>query len=231
MMWQNGRADTASLPICSSGPSAWQNGPGARSPPLPELLSSLTDTPAGNERPVAMSQSSIQTPIPSHPIVPTSGQARRESGRSPAHRIVPGQDGPMSPRVTVVIAAYNAESYLRETIESVLAQRLQDIEVIVVDDGSTDGTLEILRAFSDHRLTVLRQRNSGVSAARNAGLAAARAPYIFFLDADDMLVPDALYRMVSTLDARPQRVACFGHHLRIAEDGSELSTRADLRWK
>jgi glycosyltransferase involved in cell wall biosynthesis len=137
----------------------------------------------------------------------------------------------MSPRVTVVIAAYNAESYLRETIESVLAQRLQDIEVIVVDDGSTDGTLKILRAFSDERLTVLRQKNSGVSAARNAGLAAARAAYIFFLDADDMLVQDALYRMVSTLDARPQCVACFGHHIRIAEDGSELSTRADLRWK
>jgi glycosyltransferase involved in cell wall biosynthesis len=131
----------------------------------------------------------------------------------------------------VVIPAYNAEAFLRETLESVLAQTLENIEVIVVDDGSTDGTREILDSFVDGRLNVHRQANAGVSAARNVGLAAARAPYIFFLDADDVLLQDALYRMVVTLDERPERVACFGHHIRIAEDGSELSTRADLRWK
>lgn len=140
-------------------------------------------------------------------------------------------DDSTSPKVTIVIAAYNAEKFIRSTLESAVAQSLENIELIVVDDGSTDRTQEILAAFPDRRLIVLRQENSGVSAARNAGLAAARAPYIFFLDADDILLRDALLRMVATLDQMPQRVACFAHHLRIAEDGSELSTRADLRWK
>jgi glycosyltransferase involved in cell wall biosynthesis len=137
----------------------------------------------------------------------------------------------MSPNVTVVIAAYNAEKFLRETLESVFTQSLLDIEVIVVNDGSTDGTQAILDGYSDSRLIVLSQANAGVSAARNAGLAIARAPYIFFLDADDILANDALRRMVETLDQNPKRVACFGHHIRISEDGAELSSRADLRWK
>jgi glycosyltransferase involved in cell wall biosynthesis len=137
----------------------------------------------------------------------------------------------MLPKVAVVIAAYNTEAYIRETLESVFTQSLENIEVIVVDDGSTDGTQKILGSFSDRRLTVLCQQNGGVSAARNAGLAAARAPYVFFLDADDILTHDALLRMSSTLDRMPERVACFGHHLKIAEDGSELSRRSHLRWK
>jgi glycosyltransferase involved in cell wall biosynthesis len=136
-----------------------------------------------------------------------------------------------SPKVTVVIAAYNAERFVRETVDSVLAQTLNDIEIIVVDDGSTDGLLTVLGTFRDRRLRVLRQKNSGVSAARNAGLAAARAPYIFFLDADDILLRDALERMVSILDDNPRRVACFAHHIRMTEDGVELSNRADLAWK
>ncbi len=136
-----------------------------------------------------------------------------------------------SPTVTVVIAAYNAEKFIRPTIESVLAQCLKNVELIVVDDGSTDGTFGILTAFPDRRLTVIRQENRGVSAARNTGLAAARAPYIFFLDADDILLRDSLRRMVLALDESPRHVACFAQHLRITEDGAEISTRSDLRWK
>ncbi len=143
----------------------------------------------------------------------------------------PPVDTSTTPRVTVVIAAYNAETFLSETLESVLAQSLTEIEVIVVDDGSTDRTPEILDAYTENRLRVLRQTNSGVSAARNAGLAAARAPYVFFLDADDVLLPDALSRMVAVLDESPQRVACFAHHIRIRQDGAELSERADLAWR
>jgi glycosyltransferase involved in cell wall biosynthesis len=137
----------------------------------------------------------------------------------------------MPARVTVVIAAYNAETFLRETLDSVLRQSLTDIEMIVIDDGSTDRTAEILTTYCDSRLSVLRQTNSGVSAARNAGLAAATAPYVFFLDADDILLPDALFRMVTVLDGNPQHVACFAHHIRIRQDGVELSERADLAWK
>jgi len=137
----------------------------------------------------------------------------------------------MNPKVAVVIAAYNAKAFIEETLQSVFAQTLADIEIIVVDDGSTDGTGDIFRRYSDRRLTVIRQQNSGVSAARNAGLAAVRAPYVFFLDADDMLAPNALSRMADTLDHNPDRVACFGHHIKIAENGSDLSTRSYIRWK
>jgi glycosyltransferase involved in cell wall biosynthesis len=136
-----------------------------------------------------------------------------------------------TPCVTVVIAAYNAEKFIQETLDSVFGQSLENIELIVVDDGSTDATPKILAAISDRRLVVLRQKNAGVSAARNAGLAAARAPYIFFLDADDILMPDALRALVTTLGRMPERVACFAHHVRIAEDGAPLSGDADLRWK
>jgi len=136
-----------------------------------------------------------------------------------------------SPRVTVVIAAYNAGAFIDETLQSVFVQSLKNFELIVVDDGSIDRTPEILNSYSDPRLIVRRQANSGVSAARNAGLALARAPYVFFLDADDILEPTALAKMVDVLERMPDRVACFGHHIKIAEDGSELSNRGDLCWK
>lgn len=137
----------------------------------------------------------------------------------------------MSPKVTVVIAAYNTGDFVGEAIESVLAQTLRDIELIVVDDGSTDHTPAVLRSFADNRMTIIRQANAGVSAARNAGLGAARAPYIFFLDGDDVLRRDALAKMADTLDRMPDRVACFAHHMKIAEDGAPLGTYADLRRK
>jgi glycosyltransferase involved in cell wall biosynthesis len=141
------------------------------------------------------------------------------------------RDRSTSPKVAVVIAAYNAERFIRETLESVFTQTLQDFEIIVVDDGSTDGTQDVLSSIDDPRLTVIRQKNQGVSAARNAGLAVAQAPYIFFLDADDLLTSHALSRMVSTLDDNPDRVASFGHHIKIAEDGSDLSMGSYIRWK
>ena len=118
-----------------------------------------------------------------------------------------------APKVTVVIAAYNAERFIRQTLDSVFAQTLRDVELIVVDDGSTDGTPAILRTIDDRRLSVLRQANGGVSAARNAGLALARAPYIFFLDADDVLLPDALQRMIADTGQQSgsRRVLCPPH--------------------
>jgi glycosyltransferase involved in cell wall biosynthesis len=140
-------------------------------------------------------------------------------------------DSPMTPKVTVVIAAYNAERFVRKTLDSVFAQSLENIEVVVVDDGSTDSTPAIIRSYLDPRLVVLRQKNGGVSIARNAGLKIARAPYIFFLDADDVLLPDALEKMAEMLDGKPDHVACYAHHMRIAEDDTVLSTTEDLRWK
>lgn len=95
------------------------------------------------------------------------------------------------PNVSVIIPAYNAEAFIADTIQSVLAQTYQDFEIIVVDDGSTDGTLAALDAFNG-RVRVHSQRNSGVATARNAGAGLATGTFIAFLDADDLWLPHKL---------------------------------------
>jgi glycosyltransferase involved in cell wall biosynthesis len=135
------------------------------------------------------------------------------------------------PKIAVIIPAYNAEKFIAAALTSVQAQSLANFEIIVVDDGSTDRTAAIVASFSDRRITLIHQHNGGVSKARNTGLAATRAPYVFFLDSDDMLAPEALRRMVDALDQAPDRVACVGNHIKISEDGTELSKRSHLRLK
>ena len=95
------------------------------------------------------------------------------------------------PLVSVIIPTYNRGWVLREAIDSVLAQYFKDFELIVVDDGSTDNTGEILYSY-DQDLIVLRQSNRGVSAARNRGIALARGRLIAFLDSDDLWLPRKL---------------------------------------
>lgn len=97
--------------------------------------------------------------------------------------------------VTVVIPNYNYAHYLREAIDSVLAQTYEDIEIIVVDDGSSDDSREVLASFGD-RLSTIYQRNQGVSAARNNGAEAGRGEFIAFLDADDIWLPEKVEKQV-----------------------------------
>ena len=104
------------------------------------------------------------------------------------------------PKVSVIIPAYNAADFIRETIESVLAQTYRDLEVIVVNDGSTDGTMARLREFGD-RIRVHEQLNGGVARARNAGVNLARGTWIAFLDADDLWMPQKLERQLAHSDA------------------------------
>lgn len=96
-----------------------------------------------------------------------------------------------TPRFSVIIPAYNAEAFLARAIESVLAQTWPAHEILVVDDGSTDATAEVVAKFGD-RVRYLRQDNAGVSAARNAGAQAASGDWLAFLDADDWYYPDRL---------------------------------------
>jgi len=104
----------------------------------------------------------------------------------------------VSPAVSVVVPVYDVEDYLEEALRSVLDQSLADIEVICVDDGSTDGSAAILDrlAEADGRLRVIRQENRGLGAARNAGARAARGDRLYFFDSDDLLAPGALTRLV-----------------------------------
>jgi len=111
------------------------------------------------------------------------------------------------PAVSIVIPAFNASWCIRRAVDSVLAQTFTDFELIVVDDGSTDETAEILRSYGD-ALRVVSQPNGGMSCARNAGIRIARGRYIAFLDADDRWLPAKLERQVKLLDDRPALAFC-----------------------
>jgi glycosyltransferase involved in cell wall biosynthesis len=102
----------------------------------------------------------------------------------------------------VVIPTYNRSDYLVPALESVFSQTLVPVEVIVVDDGSTDATPDILRSYGD-RIIALRQENSGPAAARNRGIALARGDWIAFLDSDDMWEPEALEALVTAIPEYP----------------------------
>lgn len=128
------------------------------------------------------------------------------------------------PRVSVVVPVYNVEKYLRRSLDSIRAQTLKDIEVICVDDGSTDGSPAILEEYAakDSRIKVIRQANAGAGAARNAGLAAAKGEYLFFFDPDDSC--DG--RMLEVLYARARKkkadVVVMGKKIVDAETGATI---------
>ena len=107
----------------------------------------------------------------------------------------------MDSRLSIIIPVYNNESYLRPTLQSVLAQTYPDFEVLVVDDGSTDGSLAICREFAqkDDRLRVIQKENGGVSSARNRGLEEAAGQYIAFVDGDDCIDPEMYTTMITIL--------------------------------
>lgn len=94
--------------------------------------------------------------------------------------------------VSVVIPLYNKKNYIGRTIRSVLMQTIEDFEIIIIDDGSLDGSGDVAKTFLDSRIRLFRQENQGVSAARNNGVRNARADFIAFLDADDEWLPDHL---------------------------------------
>lgn len=96
----------------------------------------------------------------------------------------------MIPRMSVVIPLYNKEPHIKRAINSVLTQKIQDFEIIIVDDGSTDKGAEVVKGFTDPRIRLIQQKNSGVSAARNRGIKEAKADLIAFLDADDEWTPN-----------------------------------------
>lgn len=107
------------------------------------------------------------------------------------------------PSVSIIIAAYNSETTINETIESVLKQTVTDLEVIVIDDGSTDNTCQKIQAINDSRVKLFPYENGGVAKARNRGIAKAEGQYIAFLDHDDWWTPNKLEDQVSALEKTP----------------------------
>jgi glycosyltransferase involved in cell wall biosynthesis len=130
-----------------------------------------------------------------------------------------------APLVSVLINAYNAEPYLAECLDSVLAQTLEDFEVIVVDDGSSDATGQIAEAYArrDPRVRVYHnERNLGIPATINRALAHSRGEFIAKMDADDVTVPERFAKQVAYLRAHPEVVMVGGWWSRIEADGREL---------
>jgi glycosyltransferase involved in cell wall biosynthesis len=121
------------------------------------------------------------------------------------------------PTVSVVIPSYNCERFITETLESVLSQSFGDLEVIVVDDGSTDGAPELVRSVGPP-VRLVRQERAGVCAARNRGIEEARGRYIALLDHDDYWFPDKLGAQIEVLESRPEVGVVFTTFLRWEAD-------------
>jgi glycosyltransferase involved in cell wall biosynthesis len=127
------------------------------------------------------------------------------------------------PLVSVIIPAYNAEEFIAQAIQSVVAQTYRSHEIIVVDDGSTDKTRDILKEF-DGQIRCVYQENRGPSAARNAGINLAQGRYICFLDADDLWTPDKLEVQFAFMEANPDIAFVFSDHEEFNEEGVVLSS-------
>ena len=132
------------------------------------------------------------------------------------------------PVITVVIGAYNAERYLAEAIDSVLVQTYRNLELIVVDDGSTDRTGEIAGSYGDP-VRCIRQANGGMAAARNRAIPEARGSYLAFLDADDRFPPDKLASQLAVFEADPDLDVVYGHVTEFLSPDLDESARALLR--
>lgn len=126
-----------------------------------------------------------------------------------------------APRLSVIMAAYEAERYIRQAIDSVLSQTLRDFELIVIDDGSTDQTGPILKEYErvDPRVRVVSRPNTGLTLALNEGIELARSELIGRMDADDICLPDRFEMQIEFLNANPRCVMVGGQAVKIDPDG------------
>lgn len=138
---------------------------------------------------------------------------------------MPSQETPL---VSVVVPAYNAERFLGRAMRSALAQTYANLELIVVDDGSTDGTADVIRSFQDRRVGHFSQPNRGQGAARNHGIRVSSGGYVTFLDADDVYLPDKVRRQVAFLETHQdcQVVFCDALHFYSRRPSTLLARRA-----
>jgi glycosyltransferase involved in cell wall biosynthesis len=137
----------------------------------------------------------------------------------------------MSPRVSIVIPCRNGAAWLGEAIESSLGQSWSNLQIIVVDNGSTDGSIDLAGRYKARGITVLECEWAGASAARNAGLKRADGDLIQFLDADDLLDADKIRRQVERLNAAPAASVASGAWTRFARDPSKATFTPEAVWR
>ena len=136
----------------------------------------------------------------------------------------------MAPLVSIVTPSYNQARFLEETIRSVLEQDYPAVEYVVVDDGSTDGSDEIVRRYADRLAWWTVQRNAGQSAALNRGFEHTRGDYLGFLSGDDTLLPGALRRLVEALEREPEAVLAYGDGLYTNEASETIGHAHSREW-
>jgi len=132
------------------------------------------------------------------------------------------------PQVSVVMPAYNVAPFILESVRSVLGQSFQDLELIVVDDGSRDGTADRLLAVKDPRLQIIQQVNRGSSSARNSGIKLASCEYVGFIDADDLWAPNKLETHITFLEQHPEVDLTFSRSELIDENGNPTGRTSAL---
>ena len=135
------------------------------------------------------------------------------------------------PIATIIVPAFNVAATITETLRSLLVQTFTNLELIVVDDGSSDETAAIVRSFSDDRIRMIQQANRGLAGARNTGIAQARGRYIAFCDADDLWLPEKLELHIAHLEARPDVGISFSGSRMIDEKGAPLGISQKPRLK
>lgn len=136
----------------------------------------------------------------------------------------------MTPYLSVVIPAFNVAPFIVDAVKSALAQTMAELEVIVVDDGSTDCTSEKLSEIFDRRLRVIRKANGGLAAARNTGIRAASGVYVGFLDGDDLWAPIKAENQLALLERSPDLVLTYSHSEYIRQDGTPTGDRL-VSWR
>ena len=139
------------------------------------------------------------------------------------HNIIGGDENNMCELVSIIIPTYNVQEYVFRAIESSLTQTYKNIEVVIVDDGSSDNTIEVIKKYQscDKRIVAAFQENSGVSSARNRGLSLARGEYAIFLDSDDWLEDDAVDYMMSLKNKYHDCLACCDRFF-VYDDNNKL---------
>jgi len=130
-----------------------------------------------------------------------------------------------NPNVSVIVATYNRANFIDRAIKSILNQIYQDFEIIIVDDGSSDNTEEIIKGYKDKRIIYIKhKKNQGISTARNTGIKRAKGEYIAFLDSDDEWFPEKLERQVVLLQNESSEVGVVYSDLRyIDENGKDMN--------
>ena len=126
-------------------------------------------------------------------------------------------------RASIIVIVYNGEQYIERAVQSALSQTVADIEVIVVDDGSRDGSVDRVMRIPDSRLRLVRQQNQGPSAARNTGIREAKSDWIAFLDCDDWWAPDKLEHQLAIATRGKNVALVYSGATTLLEDGSVLS--------